>query len=151
MRPPGPRFFRILHHAFTYESRYADASEITGWSNALAALAIGAGGFSLFHSWVVAPAVAVLAYCLLRLALANRVTVWIAAAVGTLSVATAAATIGWLFGHVAEVSWAPVVAAASSGVLAAILPARSYMQLARARARDVRDSLIDPISIPRSR
>ena len=41
---------------------------------------------------------------------------------------------------------APPIAAACAGIVAAILPTRAYVKLARARERDVPDSLVDPVS-----
>jgi hypothetical protein len=90
--------------------------------------------------------IAVLAFVLLRLALLHRVTVWIAAAFGTVAIAGAAGGLAWLFAHVIELDAAPPIAAACAGVLAAILPTRAYVKLARSRERDVPDSLIDPVS-----
>ena len=92
-----------------------------------------------------------LALVVLRFALTHRLTVWFAAAVGTLTVAAVGGTLAWLFGHVVEIASAPSIAAVAGALLAALAPAWSYANIARRRAEDVRDSLIDPISAPRSR
>ncbi len=137
---------RAVHHAIWSESREGRAAEIVAWSNAAAALGVGAQAFVLGASVGVAVAVAVLAFLLLRLALVHRVTVWIAAAFGTVAVAGAAGGLAWLFAHVVENPAAPPIAAAAAGVLTALVPTRAYVQLARRRANDVRDSLIEPVS-----
>jgi len=87
----------------------------------------------------------------LRLALTHRLTVWFAATVGTLTVAAAAGAFAWLFAHVIEVAAAPSIAAIIGALLASLAPAWSYAQIARQRAGDVRDSLVEPVSAPRSR
>lgn len=87
----------------------------------------------------------------LRLALTHRLTVWFAALVGTLTVAAVGGALAWLFGHVVETAAAPSIAAIAGALLAALAPAWSYANIARLRAGDIRDSLVDPISAPRSR
>lgn len=140
------RFLRAVHHAVFHESREGRAAEVVAWSNAGAALGAGAQAFVLGASVAVSVAIAVLAFVLLRLALLHRVTVWIAAAFGTIAVAGAAGGLAWLFAHVVENPAAPPIAAAAAGVLVAIVPTRAYVQFARSRANDVRDSLVEPVS-----
>lgn len=140
------RFLRAVHHAVFHESRQGRAAEIVAWSNAAAALGAGAQAFVLGASIAVSGALAVLAFVLLRLALLHRVTVWIAAAFGTIAVAGAAGGLAWLFAHVVENPAAPPIAAAAAGVLTAIVPTRAYVQFARSRANDERDSLVEPVS-----
>ncbi len=87
----------------------------------------------------------------LRISLAHRVTVWIAAAFGTLTIGALGGSLAWLFGHVVEAPAAPSVAAVVGGVFAALAPAWSYTHIARLRSEHVRDSLLSPLSAPRSR
>ena len=93
----------------------------------------------------------VLVLVVLRLALTHRLTVWLAAFVGTLTVAAVGGALAWLFGHLAPLESAPSIAAVAGALLAALAPAWSYASIARRRAEDVRDSLVEPISAPRSR
>jgi hypothetical protein len=140
------RFLRAIHHSVFHESSAGRAAEVVAWSNAAAALGVGAQAFVLGLSIAASAAVAILAFVLLRVALLHRITVWVAAAFGTVAVAGAAGGLAWLFAHCIELEAAPPIAAACAGVLAAILPTRAYVKLARSRERDVPDSLIDPIS-----
>src|SRR5262245_5860140 len=79
------RVLRGIHHAIFHASREGRSSEIVGWSNALASLVMGGGLFYLVRSWPLALALVVVAFVLLRVALTNRSTIWIAAAAGTLT------------------------------------------------------------------
>lgn len=145
------RFLRSIHHAIFHESRQGRAAEVIAWSNGAAALGAGAQTLLLGAPLAASAGVAVMAFILLRLALVHRTTVWIAAAFGTVAVAGAAGALAWLFAHVVENPAAPPIAAAAAGVLAAIVPTRAYVQLARCRSASVRDSLLDPVSVPSSR
>ena len=140
------RLLRAIHHSIFHESSAGRAAEVVAWSNAAAALGAGAQGFVMGLSVAASACIAVLAFVLLRLALLHRVTVWIAAAFGTVAIAGAAGGLAWLFAHCIEIDAAPPIAAAAAGILAAILPTRAYVKLARARERDVPDSLVDPVS-----
>lgn len=140
------RLLRAVHHAIFHESREGRAAEIVAWSNAAAALGAGAQAFVLDCSPAASLAIAVLAFLLLRVALLHRVTVWIAAAFGTVAIAGAAGGIAWLFAHVIEHPAAPPIAAGAAGVLAAIVPTCAYVRLAKRRAENVPDSLIEPVS-----
>lgn len=151
------RAVRALHHAVFHESRQGRAVEIAGWSNAASALGVAAAvtyfGWSrlpVHAAWIglVAGAVTLV---VLRLALAHRLTVWVAAAMGTLSVAAFGGGLAWLFAHVLEVPSAPSIGAVLGAVLAALAPAWSYAHLAGRRAANVRDSLVDPVSARPSR
>jgi hypothetical protein len=105
----------------------------------------------LFRSTPVTIATPVVLFVLLRLALANRHTIWIAASFGTLAVGSASGGLAWLFGHGIEASAsAPSIAAVIFAVLGAMLPAWAYGRLAERRASNQRDSLIDPVSVPSS-
>ena len=149
---------RALQHALFHESRQGRAAEVASWSNAASAVAIAAGvtacawsSLPVHSAWLGLLAGA-LTFIGLRLTLANRFTVWIAATVGTLTVAALGGGLAWLFAHVLESAAAPSIAAVAGALLAAALPAWSYAHVARRRAEGVRDSLVEPpISAPRSR
>jgi hypothetical protein len=151
------RVVRALRHAIFDESRGGRAGEIAAWSNAASAVTIGAAIAALgwnrlpFHAAWAGVTGAVLMLVVLRLALTHRSTVWFAAVLGTLTVAAGGGAFAWLFGHVLELSAAPSIAAVAGAVVAALAPAWSYASIARQRAGDVRDSLVEPISAPRSR
>ena len=85
----------------------------------------------------------------LRVALAHRSTLWIAAGFGTLTVAAVGGSLAWLFGHLLDGPSAPSIAAVLGAVVAALGPAWGYARLARRRAEGVRDSLIEPVSASR--
>jgi hypothetical protein len=153
----GARAIRTLRHAVFDESREGRAAEIAAWSNAAAAVSIalaiivaGWDRLAVHATWLglVAGAITLV---LLRLALTTRLTVWVAALAGTLTVAAIAGVLAWLFGHVVEVAAAPSIAAVAGALLGALAPAWAYADIARRRASDVRDSLVDPVSAPRSR
>lgn len=151
------RLVRALAHAVFVESRQGRAAEIAAWSNGACAVAIAIGAFALawplMHgnaAWLALISGA-LTLLLLRLALTNRVTVWIASALGTLTVAAAFGSLTWLFAHVIEIPSLPPVAAVLGGLLGALAPAWSYAQLARRRADAIPDSLMEPVSAPFSR
>jgi hypothetical protein len=147
------RTLRLLRNALVYESREGRAAEVCGWSNLVTAVAAAAGTFYAARSVPVALAAGVAAFIALRLALAHRVTVWIAAAVGTLSVAAVGGAFAWVFAHVVDASAAPPIAAALGAIVAGALPALSYARVARRRAAGVRDSLLDgrhSLSLPPS-
>jgi len=148
------RFLRAVHHAIFHASREGRASEVVLWSNAIASLAMGVLAWFLFRSIPGAIATAVVLFVLLRVALANRHTIWISASFGTLAVGGACGSLAWLFGHVIEASTsAPSIVAVLCAVGGAMLPAWAYSRLAEKRAtntREGRDSLIDPVSVPTS-
>lgn len=140
------RLLRAIHHSIFHESSAGRAAEVVAWSNAAAALGVGAQAFVLGLSLAASAGIAIFAFVLLRLALLHRVTVWVAAAFGTVAVAGAAGGLAWLFAHCIELDAAPPIAAACAGVIAAILPTRAYVKLARSREQDIPDSLVDPVS-----
>jgi hypothetical protein len=148
---------RSVHHAIFHASREGRASEIAGWANAASALAVAAG--IVVFTWARLPVHAawigvfagLVTFVGLRLSLAHRFTLWIAAAFGTLTVAALGGALAWLFGHLVESPAAPSIAAVLGAVAAALIPAWGYAHLARRRAANVRDSLIEPISVPGSR
>lgn len=117
---------------------------------------LGAGAVYLAWSWLGADALwlgagaAAFAFTLLRVSLVNRVSVWIAAALGTLTVGALGGSLAWVFAHVIETPWAPALAAIVGAIVAAAPPAWSYARLARRRQEDVPDSLIEPVSVPPS-
>jgi hypothetical protein len=158
-KPKGPRrsaiarAIRSIHHLIFHASREGRSAEIAVWSNAIASLGIGAGTFFLtHHSWPLSITTAALSFVLLRLALAHRLTVWIAASCGTLAVSCVGGGLAWLFAHVIEaVPSAPSIAAVIGAVASATLPAWAYGRLAQRRDDHIRDSLIDPVSVPSSR
>ncbi len=141
---------RAVHHAIFHASREGRVAEIAAWSNAAAALALGGLTYYGLRSWIAPLVVVVLSFILLRVALAHRVTVWIAASFGTLAVGAAGGTLAWVFAHVAEVPALPSIAAVFGAIFAACPPAWSYARLAKHRANDIPDSLVDPVSIPPS-
>jgi hypothetical protein len=124
---------------------------VAAWSNAAAAVGVGAGCFWLFRSWILALVACIVTFAGLRLALAHRVTVWFAASFGTLAVAAVGGGFAWLFAHLLEAPQLPSIAAVFGAVLSATVPAWSYARLALRRAEHVPDSLIDPVSVPSSR
>lgn len=121
------------------------------WSNAAASLGIGAGVFVQTHAFAPSIAAATAAFLLLRVALAHRWTVRVAAALGTIAVAALGGGLAWLLAHVFEsIPSAPIVGALLGAIGSAALPLWAYVQLARYREQS-RDSLIDPVSVPSSR
>lgn len=155
---PTKRFLRAVHHAIFHESREGRAAEVIAWSNGATGLAFGM--LVAWLAWGRGPtpalglglATAALAFCALRLALANRYTVWVAGVLGTTTIAALGGTLAWVFAHLFESLPAlPAIAAAVGGALAASAPGWSYAQLARHRSDDVRDSLVSPVSVPHSR
>ncbi len=144
------RTFRVLHRGLFYESQNGRAAEIAAWSNALAALGLGAASYFVLTSWVAAVVVAPLAFMGLRLSLVNRKTLWIAAVLGTLAVAGTAGGLGWLFGHLAEARAVPPIMCALAAIGAGLVPAWAFSKLASVR-EVTRDSLIDASSVPSSR
>lgn len=144
--------FQVAHHAIFDASRGGRATEIASWANAASALTVGAGLAVLLWPELGANALwagfaaLVVVFVGLRISLAHRVTVWIAAAFGTVTVAALGGSLAWLFGHVVEVPAAPSVAAVVGAVIAALAPAWSYTQIARLRSERVRDSLLAPLS-----
>lgn len=151
------RALRTVRHAIFDESRGGRAAEIAAWSNGASALGVAAVVTVLgwerlpIHAAWVGLVAGVLTLVGLRLALAHRFTVWLAAVVGTLTVAAIGGGLAWLFGHVLEIASAPPLAALGGALLAALAPAWSYANIARRRAENVRDSLVEPLSAPRSR
>lgn len=151
------RIVRALRHAIFDESRQGRAAEIAAWSNGASACAVALGvtvlgwGHAPIHgAWLGLGAGAV-TLLLLRLALAHRVTVWIAAVLGTVTIAALGGSLAWLFAHVIEIPSAPRIAGVLGATLAALAPGWSYAKLVRRRADAIRDSLIDPVSVPGSR
>ncbi len=139
------------------ESRGGRAAEIAAWSNGASAVivaaaitVIGWNRLPLHAAWAGLCGGALM-LVVLRLALTHRLTVWLAAAAGTLTVAAAGGALAWLFAHVLEEAAAPSIAAVIGALVAALAPAWSYAQIARQRAGDERDSLVEPISAPHSR
>jgi hypothetical protein len=145
------KFLKGIQRVLSYESRDGRAAEIAGWSNALAALGAGGGAWYGTGSWIAALAVSVVLFSCLRIALAHRVTVWIACAVGTIVVGATAGALAWTFGHIAEHPLAPALAAMIVGLCSTIAPAWAYTHIARQRANDVPDSLVDPGPVRSSR
>ena len=144
------RILRFLHHVVFHASRAGRAAEVCGWANALAALGFGGGVYWLLQSIPGAICTAIISFVLLRAALANRVTLWLAAACGSLAVSTTAGALVWVFAHVIEHPAVPPILAVASAITSATLPAWSYAQLARHREEGP-DSLLDPVSSsPRS-
>lgn len=151
------RVFRTLRHAAFDVSRSGRAGEVAAWANAASAVVLGAGAGAL--AWDRLPvsgawlgvAVFVLAFVGLRLSLTTRRTVWLAGALGTVTIAALGGSLAWLFAHVVDVPALPPIAAVLGAGLAAAGPAWAYAQLARRRETGIRDSLVDPISVPYSR
>ena len=148
---------QVVQHAIFDASGGGRATEIASWANAASALTVGAGVAVLLWSqlganalWAGFAALAVV-FVGLRVSLAHRVTVWIAAAFGTVTVGALGGSLAWLFGHVVETPAAPSVAAVVGAVIAALAPAWSYTHIARLRSERVRDSLLSPLSAPQSR
>ncbi len=143
---------RAIHHAFVFESRHGRAAEIVGWSNALAALVVGAAVYrGLELTLLLALGATVLAFVLLRLALAHRLTLGLAALAGTLSVAAVSGLFAWTLGHAIEsYAWAPHVLGIASALGGALAPAWAYASVAAHRRQQVPDSLISPVSGPPS-
>jgi hypothetical protein len=143
------------YYPSTSRQRWARATEIATWANAASALAVAGGVTALM--WTRLPAYAiwiglgggVLAFAALRLSLAHRFTLWIAAAFGTLTIAALGGGLFWLFAHVLESPAAPSIAGVVGAIVAAVGPAWGYGHLARDRAESRRDSL-QPVSAPRS-
>jgi hypothetical protein len=142
----------------TSRRRSARANEIASWANAASALAIAGGLVALTwsraaglpaHGVWIGLGGGVLTFVGLRFSLAHRLTVWIAAAFGTLTIAALGGGLAWLFAHVVESPSAPSIAAVVGAVLASLGPAWSYAHLAHERARPARDSMV-PSSVPRS-
>jgi hypothetical protein len=141
----------MLQHLVFNASRHGRCSEIAGWSNAVAALGFAAGAMVLLKSWMLAGSVFLLAFVLLRLALANRISLGVAACCGTVAVAATGGGVAWLFAHVLEsVPSAPWVALVLGGIVAGAFPAWAYGRLATLRESGVRDSLTHPESVPTS-
>ncbi|MDB5216982.1 MAG: hypothetical protein JWO86_4909 [Myxococcaceae bacterium] len=151
------RAVRSIRHAIVDESRGGRAAEIAAWSNGATAVGVGLAISVLgwerlaIHAAWLGLAGAVLMLVVLRLALTHRLTVWVAAVAGTLSVAALSGSLAWLFAHVVENAEAPSIAALAGALLGALAPAWGYAHIARCRANDVRDSLVDPVSGPHSR
>ena len=148
------RFVRRARHAVLDASRTGRASEIAAWANALSAIALGVGAaaltwgkLSLDGAWI-GGLVFVVSFVVLRLSLAHRITVWIAGALGTLTVASIGGALAWLFAHVVDLPALPSVAAVLGALAAAAVPAWAYLQLARSREEGMPDSLVDPVSMP---
>ncbi len=137
------RAYRLL---FT-ESAEPFASEIIGYTNGGISLTLFLVLiFATTMSWGPSLAIALAVFVLLRLALENRVAIWIAAVVGTTFVTGVGAGIGWTLGHVFDVDDAPIALAIASAVLASILPLVAYRRFI-VRRTDERDSILPP-SVP---
>jgi len=146
------RAYRNIHHAIFHASREGRCAEIAFWSNTAACFLLGAGTFYVTQSWVVGVAIAAAMFILLRIAIANRFTVWIAASFGTLAVSALGGALAWLFAHVIESSaTAPSIAAVAGAVVSATVPAWAFGRLAQRRQEAIPDSLVEPISVPSSR
>jgi hypothetical protein len=144
------RLLRTAHHLVFDASRQGRPFEIAAWSNAVASLGLGAGTYALTRSSSAAVGAFVLAFVLLRMALAYPQTVCVAASLGTLSVGTVGGALSWLFAHVIEAPSAPSIAGVAGALLSAIAPAWAYANLAQRRAQDIPDSLVEPVSVPSS-
>lgn len=145
------RTLRYLHHTVFDESREGRAYEIVAWSKAFAGFGLGAGAFVLTRSHLAALCALLATLVLLRAALTSRRTLWIAASLGTASVAACGGALTWLFGHVIEVPAVPFIAGVLGATTSAAVPAWAYARLARRRAESVPDSLLEPLSVPVSR
>lgn len=149
-------FLRRARHVLFDASRAGRASEIAAWANAVSAITLGAGAAALswgklpIHGAWIGGFVAVASFALLRLSLAHRTTVWIAAGFGTLTVATLGGALSWLFAHVIDLPALPSVAAVLGALVTAAVPAWGYAQLARNRREGMPDSLVDPVSLTSS-
>lgn len=137
------RFARAVHRAFVYESSGGAAAEVVGYANALPALTVAAGVWALASTAWIAVSAGLVTYALLRLALAHRVMIWIAAVLGTLAVAGLGGALAWVFAHFVETSWAPPACAVLGVIAGGALPGWAYGRLILARMNDVPDSLID--------
>lgn len=141
---------RAARHAIIYESRAGRAAEIAGWSNALTAVLAGAGALYATRGVALSATVLVATFVALRVALAHRWTVWVAAALGTVAVGTAFGALAWLFAQLLETPSAPTTAAILCAVGSAVLPASAYARVARLRADEAPDSLVRKPSTPPS-
>lgn len=137
------RFGRAFVRAFVYESSGGAAAEVVGYANALPALAVAAGAWALASTAWVTVVAGLVTYALLRLALAHRITIWIAAVLGTLAVAGLGGALGWVFAHFVEIAWAPTLGAVLGVIAGGALPGWAYGRLILARMNDVPDSLIE--------
>jgi hypothetical protein len=143
----SPRFKERAYRLLFTESAEPFASEIIGYTN---------GGISLTLflvlvfatplSWGPAVAIALAVFVLLRLALENRIAIWIAAVLGTAFVTGVGAAIGWTFGHVFETNDAPIALGIASAVMASVLPLVAYRRFIL-RRNEERESLLPP-SVP---
>lgn len=144
------RFFRLLYRTVFVASRQGRPYEIAVWSNAVASLLVAGATFYAVRAAVPTILSAVLLFVALRLALISRHTVWIAATLGTLAVGGGAGGLAWLFGHVIETAGAASIAGVLGAMMGALGPAWAYSELVRRRSESVRDSLMDPVSMPSS-
>ncbi len=142
---PKPGLTRIFRSVVFHASRHGRAAEVVGWSNAVAALGLGAGAVALGAPILGGVVAAVIAFALLRFALAHRVTLCLAACMGTLAVAASGGALAWLFAHAIE-SWpsAPWVGLVAGAIAAGVVPAWAYHELAVLRANGIPDSLVQP-------
>lgn len=134
-----------------HESRAGRAAEVTAWANAIASLAVGVGAFALFHGWLVALGIAIAFFALLRVALTHRIAIWISAAFGTASVAAMGGVVAWLFSHVVDRPYVPIVAGVLGAIFAGLVPGWGYFALARRHADEIPDSLLDAFHARASR
>ena len=146
----SPRFkHRVARLIFT-ESAEPFASEIIGYTNAgisltlFLVLVIGT-----VLGWAPSAGISLAAFVLLRLALENRVTLWVAAVVGTSFVTAVGAGIGWMLGQVFETADAPIALAIASAILASILPVVAYRRFIMRGSDDIGRESILP-SVPSS-
>lgn len=137
------RLGRAVVRAFVYESSGGAAAEVVGYANALPALAAAAGAWALASTAWIAIVAGLVVYALLRLALAHRITIWIAAVLGTLAVAALVGVLAWVFAHFVEAPWAPPLGAVLGVLAGGALPGWAYGRLIVARMNDVPDSLIE--------
>jgi len=150
------RALRRVHRAIFVASRHGRAAEIAAWSNAAASAVVAAAlSASLWsrigsHAAWLGLVVFAATFAFLRLSLAHRTTIWLAAFAGTTTVAGAGGGVAWVFAHVIEASAAPLIAAIAGALLAGAPAAWAYAHLAKRRAHCVPDSLLEPLSAPPS-
>jgi hypothetical protein len=136
------RFGRRLRRIVVDRSSHGRSAEIVGWSNAAAAAAAAiAIGVRTAAPWGALLAFLV-GFAGLRLMLAHRKTVGIAAMVGTLSIAGAAGVVTWLFAHVVDRAGFADAVAIVGALAGGAVSAWAYADLASKRHAKVPDSLV---------
>jgi len=123
-------------------SRHGRAAEIVGWSNATAAfLAAGATGVRT-RAPLGALLTFVVAFASLRLMLAHRRTIGVAAMAGSVAVAATTGGLAWLFAHLVDAPGFADAMAVVGAVVGGAVPAWAYADLAAKRHARVPDSLV---------